>query len=102
MTSNIKIRDEVEVKEGVTVYRNGRFRMLHLDSPSAWCATLSTGDRPQSIRRVISKVYNGSAYVDCTITVDTDGKVQIMDLYGGTISGAQYGYLVDRTVCYYI
>lgn len=102
MTSNIKIQDAVEVKEGVTVYRNGRFRMIHLDSPSQWCATLSAWDRPSTTRRVLSKVYNGSAYVDCTIQVNTNGEVRIWDLYGNAISGAQYGFLIDRTVCYYV
>ena len=102
MTSNIKIRDEVEVKEGVTVFRNGRFRMIHLDSPSQWCATLSTWDRPQTTRRTLTKVYNGSSYVDCNIQVNTNGEVRIWDVYGNEISGAQYGYLIDRTVCYYV
>ena len=102
MTSNIKIQDAVEVKEGVTVYRNGRFRMIHIVSPSQWCATLSAGDRPSTARRVLSKVYNGSSYVDCVIQIETNGQVRIQDLFGNTISGAQYGFLVDRTVCYYV
>ena len=102
MTSNIKIQDAVEVKEGVTVYRNGRFRMIHLDSPSQWCATLSVWDRPSTTRRTLSKLYNGSSYVDCTIQVNTNGQVRIWDVYGNEISGAQYGFLIDRTVCYYV
>ena len=102
MTSTIKIQDAVEVKEGVTIYRNGRFRMIHLDSPSQWCATLSTGDSPPTTRRTLSKVYNGSSYVDCAIQVNTNGEVRIWDLFANEISGAQYGFLADRTVCYYV
>lgn len=102
MTSTIKIQDEVEVKEGVTIYRNGRFRMIHLDSPSQWCATLSTWDWPQTTKRTLSKVYNGSSYVDCVIQVNTNGEVRIRDLFANEISGAQYGFLVDRTCCYYV
>lgn len=102
MTSTIKIQDAVEVKEGVTIYRNGRFRMIHLDSPSQWCATLSTWDWPQTKKRTLSKVYNGSSYVDCVIQVNTNGEVRIWDLFANEISGAQYGFLVDRTVCYYV
>lgn len=102
MTSNIKIQGEVEVKEGVTICRNGRFRMIHLDSPSQWCATLDTRDCPQTTRRTLSKLYDGSGYVDCIIQVNTNGQVRIWDLFGNEISGAQYGFLVDRTVCYYV
>ena len=102
MTSTIKIQDAVEVKEGVTIYRNGRFRMIHLDSPSKWCATLSTLDSPQTTRRTASKIYNGSSYVDCVIQVNTNGEVRIWDMFGNEVSGAQYGFVVDRTVCYYV
>ena len=102
MTSTIKIQDAVEVKEGVTVYRNGRFRMIHLDSPSQWCATLSPGDSPSTTRRTASKIYNGSSYVDCAIQVDTNGEVRIVDFFGKEVSGARYGFLVNRTVCYYV
>lgn len=102
MTSNIKIRDEVEVKEGVTVYRNGRFRMIYLDSPSQWCATLSALDTPQTTQRFMSMLYDGSGYVDCVIIIGTDGTVKIGNTYGATISGAQYGFLIDRTCCYYV
>ena len=101
-TSTINLKDAVEVKEGVTVYRQGRFRMLHLDTPSAWCATLSSWDWPSSTRRTLSAVYNGSAYVDCSIMVNTVGEVRILDFYGGEVSGAQYGYLINRTICYYV
>lgn len=102
MISTIKIRDEVITKEGVSIYRNGRFRMIHLDSPSQWCATLSAWDRPSTTRRTLSKVYNGSSYVDCVIQVNTNGEVRIWDFFANEISGAQYGFLVDRTVCYYV
>lgn len=91
-----------EVKEGVTIYRQGKFRMIHIDTGSAWCATLSQSDRPSDTASVIGKVYNGSSYVDCAITVGTNGRVEINNLYGQAISGAQYGYLRPRDILYYV
>lgn len=91
-----------EVKEGVTVYRQGRFRNVHIDNGSAWCATLSQGDRPADTASVPGKVYNGSSYVDCMIVVGTNGRVEISNMYGQTISGAQYGYLRPRDIFYFV
>lgn len=91
-----------KVREGVTVYTQGTFRQVHLDSPSAWCATLSVEDRPAAPVRSPGKVFNGSTYVDCVTTISTDGTVKVTDLYGGTISGAQYGYLIPRDLYYYV
>lgn len=95
------IKVSTAVKEGVTVYTQGTFRQIYLNSPSAWCATLSAVDRPSAPVRTPGKIYNGSTYVDCIITIGTDGTVKVTDLFGGTISGAQYGFLVPRHIFYF-
>lgn len=91
-----------EVKEGVTVYRQGRFRNVHIDNGSAWCATLASGDRPNATVTTFTKIYNGSGYVDCTLLINVSGEVRIADLYGGTIAGAQYGFIKNRDLYYYV
>ena len=96
----IKVTDTV--KEGVVVTSQGRFRQIYLATPSAWCATLSAVDRPSTAVRSTGKIYNGSTYVDCVITIGTDGTVKIADLFGGTISGAQYSFLIPRHMFYYV
>lgn len=93
---------ETVAKEGVTVYRLGKFREVHLTNPSAWCATLSAVDRPSETISVIGKIYNGSAYVDCMILVNSSGEVRVQDFYGGSISGAQYGFLRPRDLFYFV
>ena len=90
------------VKEGVTVYRNGKLRVVRIDSPSAWCATLYEVDRPSVAVSESSKIFNGSAYVDCRATVGTDGTVKVTDYFGGEISGAQYGFLSSRYISYFV
>lgn len=102
MTSTIKIQDEVEKVEGVTVFRKGRFRMVYIDTPSNWCSTLAVRDRPSKTASVFGMVYNGSGYVNCNVSVKTNGHVEITDPYGNWISGAQWGYLIGRTICYYV
>ena len=67
---------------------------------SADIATLSSGDRPMGDTRVYTKIYNGSDYVDCCLTVTSAGLVCIRDLYGGEVTNAQYGFLVTRMVTY--
>lgn len=91
-----------EVKEGVTIYRQGRFRNVHVDKVSAWCATLASGDRPNATVTTFTKIYNGSGYVDCTLSINVSGEVRIADLYGGTIAGAQYGFIKDRDLYYFV
>lgn len=91
-----------EVKEGVTVYRQGRFRDIHIDKGSAWCATLASRDRPNATVMTFTKIFNGSGYVDCTLSINVSGEVRIADLYGGTISGAQYGFIKDRDIYYFV
>ena len=94
--------DEQVQKEGVTVFRKGRMRTVRLDSPSAWCATLIAFDRPSVGARVISQVYNGSTYVDCIIQVGTDGTVRVQSVWGSEIANAQYSYLVNRFITYFV
>lgn len=90
------------VKEGCTVFRQGDLRIVRLNSPSAWCSTLSVSDRPSARVSLTGKVYNGSTYVDCVVFINTSGEVRVQDLWGGTISGAQYGYLQPRDLTYYV
>ena len=91
-----------ETKEGVIVFRLGKLRIVRLVSPSAWCATLFSSDSPSQAVRVLTKIYNGSTYVDCVVQIDTDGTVKVQGLFGETVSGAQYGYLVNREIAYYV
>ena len=93
---------ESETREGCQVYRQGKFREVHLTTPSAWCATLLSKDRPADTVSVIGKIYNGSAYVDCMVFVNSSGEVRVQDLFGGSVSGAQYGYLRPRDLFYYV
>ena len=90
------------VKEGVTVYRNGNLRIVRLDEPSAWCATLYEDDRPSVFASVTGAIYNGSSYVDCIVGVNTDGTVKVTDYFGNAISNAQYSYLTPRYVVYFV
>lgn len=89
-------------KDDITVYRNGKLRILRLDTPSEWMATLSVVDRPSIPMNFVGTIYDGTQYVDCTVSVETDGKVQVRDIFGGTIPGAQYGFLSPRCVTYFV
>ena len=89
-------------KDDITVYRNGKLRILRLDTPSEWMATLSVVDRPSIPAKFVGTVYDGTQYVDCMVNVETDGKVQVRDFFGGTITGAQYGFLSPRYVTYFV
>ena len=93
---------EVEAKEGVTVFRQGKLRIVRLDTPSNWCSTLETEDRPSVNMDAIGSIYNGSTYVTCRVSIGSDGKVQIIDNYGNYISGAQWGYLNPKYVTYFV
>ena len=93
---------EKEVKEGCTVYRLDNLRIVRLDSPSAWCATLYAKDRPSLDFEAFGTVYNGSTYVDCLVKVNTLGEVRVTTLYGATVSGAQYNYLRPRWLTYFV
>lgn len=96
------LKGTTEVKEGCTVFRQGDLRIVRLNSPSAWCATLSVSDRPSATVSLPGKVYNGSTYVDCVVFINTSGEVRVQDFWGGTVSGAQYGYLRPRDLTYYV
>lgn len=95
-------RSRKAVKEGCTIFRQGDYRCVRLDSPSAWCATLLALDRPTRDVAVPAKVYNGSTYVDCMVLINTLGEVRVQTLYGATVSGAQYGYLRPRDISYFV
>lgn len=90
------------VKEGVVIYRLGKHRTVRLKNPSAWCATLNTWDRPPAVISAIGKVYNGSSYVDCMVSINTSGEVRVQNLFGAEIAGAQYGYLRPTTLSYFV
>ena len=101
-TSTISRQYGYFVKEGVTVYRQGKLRIVRLDKPSDWCATLYPEDRPSIAARTPGAVYNGSSYVECNVSVYSDGKVRVLDYYGNPISGAQYGYLTPTFITYFV
>ena len=96
------LMQQTEVKEGCTVFRQGDLRIVRIDTGSAWPATLSVKDRPSAVVSATGKVYNGSDYVDCLININTAGEVKVVDLWGGTVSGAQYGFLRPRTLTYFV
>ena len=98
----VAIKGETEVKEGCTIFRQGDLRVVRLDSPSAWCATLWAKDRPSATVEYSGVVYNGSTYVDCLVLVNTLGEVRVTTLYGATVPSAQYGYLRPRNLVYYV
>lgn len=90
------------VKEGVVIYRFGKHRIVRLKNPSAWCATLNTWDRPPAVISAVGKVYNGSSYVDCMVSINTSGEVRVQNFFGSEIAGAQYGYLRPTTLSYFV
>ena len=96
------LKQEAVVKEGCTVFRQGDLRIVRIDTPSAWSATLSAGDRPSADVSAVGKVYNGSTYVDCLIFINTSGQLKVQDFWGGTIANAQYGFLRPRTLTYFV
>ena len=96
------LKQEAVVKDGCTVFRQGDLRIVRIDTPSSWPATLSVKDRPSAVVSATGKVYNGSTYVDCLININTAGEIKVLDLWGGTISGAQYGFMRPRTLTYFV
>ena len=85
-----------------TVYRNRRFRMLTITGVSGTTVdTLSNTDYPATQVRASGKVYNGSSYVDCVVTIGTDGTVTLSDTWGGAIAGAQIGFLTTNGITYF-
>ena len=103
IVSFIKVPEARETtKEGVVIYRLGKLRTVRLRSPSAWCATLSTWDRPANTVAVPGKIYNGSSYVDCMVFINSSGEVRVQDMFGGNITGAQYNYLRPLDITYFV
>ena len=85
-----------------TVYRNRRFRMLKITGVSGTAVdTLNNTDYPATQVRTSGKVYDGSAYVDCVVTINTDGAVTLSDTWGGAIVGAQVGFLTTNGITYF-
>lgn len=102
-TSTIKKPDVYGTPEqigGITIYRVGKLRTIFVTLPAADIVTLSSSDRPMGDIRVYTKIYDGTNYVDCCLTVTSAGLVCIRDLFGGEIANAQYGFLVTRMVTY--
>lgn len=54
---------------------------------------IPSGYRPSLVFYTLGKIYNGSTYVDCLMTFNTDGTVVISNLFNSAISGAQLGFL---------
>ena len=86
----------------VYVKRFGPVRMITIGTAAGKDAgTLPAKDLPIDIVGVYGKVYNGSTYVDCIVSIDkTTGKVTITDMWGGAISGMQIGYMRPRSITY--
>lgn len=85
-----------------TVYRNRRFRILKITGVSGTAVdTLSNPDFPATQVRAGGKVYNGSTYVDCVVTINTDGTVTLSDTWGGAIAGVQVGFLTTNGITYF-
>ena len=59
-----------------------------------------SGYRPYGNSVFVGKTYNGSSYVDCLITIKTDGTITITDLFSSTISGLQANYTAPKQFVY--
>ena len=88
-----------------TVYRYGKVRALYITKIPANTGELGKVDdidKPPAKTRHFGKIYNGSAYVDCGVFLDTNGAVAVTSPTGGTISGAQVGYLMVQPLTYIV
>lgn len=61
---------------------------------------IPSGYRPYFISQFLTKVYNGSDYVDCIVTFNPDGKITFATLFSGAISGIQTNFLATKTYSY--
>lgn len=61
---------------------------------------IPSGYRPYFISQFLTKVYNGSDYVDCIVTFNPDGKITFATLFSGAISGIQTNFLSTKTYSY--
>lgn len=64
--------------------------------------TIEQGFRPYNDVRNLTKVYNGSAYVDCVVSISTGGVVTIRDIGGSKIDGINTRYLQLNSIVYYV
>jgi hypothetical protein len=71
------------------------------DDGYTFAETIREGFRPYSSFRAVSKVYNGSVYVDCVVAIDTQGVGFIRNLTGGKIDGIDTRYLQASPFVYY-
>lgn len=59
-----------------------------------------SGYRPYTKSVFVGKTYNGSSYVDCIITFNTDGSVTITDLFNNAIANIQAGFITPKQFMY--
>ena len=64
--------------------------------------TIEEGYRPYNDVRYLTKVYNGSAYVDCIVDISLGGVVTIKGIDGSKINGIQMRYLQLNSIVYYV
>lgn len=84
------------------IKRYGRIRMLTIGTGAGYnVGTLPSKDIPIDVVNATGRVYNGSTYVTCVIQINnTTGAVTFSDEWGGTVTGAQLGYLRPRSIMY--
>ena len=58
--------------------------------------------RPSLSFFTLGKIYNGSNYVDCLMTFNTDGTVSVSTLFNSAISGAQLSFLLPTKIDFII
>ena len=58
--------------------------------------------RPSLTFYTLGKIYNGSTYVDCLMTFNSDGTVVVSTLFNGAISGAQLSFLSPSKINYIV
>ena len=64
--------------------------------------TIEQGYRPYNDVRILTKVYNGSAYVECVFAISTAGVITIRGIDGSKINGIQPRYLQLNSIVYYV
>lgn len=63
---------------------------------------IPTSFRPQRLMKLSGKVYNGSSYIDCGISIQDNGKIEITDDYGGAITGISLPFIRPTILVYQI
>lgn len=64
-------------------------------------ATLPNEYKPSVDVSIVTKVYNGSSYVDCVFSINTYGQIRLYDLFGNKINGIQPQFLRTKEVFYF-